>query len=488
MSLLCKEELSKWDKHFSESSYVSSYCFSSSDEKLYLQVVPLKQDIKDLCHLTRWFNHCTAIRPSPMAPSKAAMEKNHDATEEADDFVDPWTVTASSNKGIDYNKLIAKFGSSALTPDLITRLEAAIDKPAHHFLKRGIFFSHRELDRIVSLVERGKSFYLYTGRGPSSEAMHLGHLIPFMMTKWLQNAFDVPLVVQLTDDEKYLWKDFTLDQCHQMAYNNAKDIIAIGFDVSKTFIFSDVDYMTQCTEFYRNVLLVHKHVTYNQMRAIFGFDGSSNTGRIMFPPVQAVPAFSSTFPHIFGGRKDVPCLIPCAIDQDPYFRMTRDVAPRLGLQKPALLHSVFFPALQGAASKMSASDTNSSIFLTDTPAQIKKKINKYAFSGGRDTVEEHRAKGADVEVDVSCMYLRFFEEDDTEYTNIIDQYAKGELLTGEVKARLIAVLQKLVTDHQQRRKLVSDELLQQFMTPRPLNFRAGPPPQEKEIKSSKSAS
>ncbi|KAF2344763.1 hypothetical protein FHG87_024481 [Trinorchestia longiramus] len=85
------------------------------------------------------------------------------------------------------------------------------------------------------------------------------------------------------------------------------------------------------------------------------------------------------------------------------------------------------------------------------------------------------------------MYLRFFEEDDTEYTNIIDQYAKGELLTGEVKARLIAVLQKLVTDHQQRRKLVSDELLQQFMTPRLLNFRADPL-QEKEIKSSKSAS
>jgi hypothetical protein len=26
------------------------------------------------------------------------------------------------------------------------------------------------------------------------------------------------------------------------------------------------------------------------------------------------------FPHIFGNRKDVRCLIPCAIDQDPYFR------------------------------------------------------------------------------------------------------------------------------------------------------------------------
>ena len=67
----------------------------------------------------------------------------------------------------------------------------------------------------------------------------------------------------------------------------------------------------------------------------------------MFPAVQAAPSFSSSFPFIFGGKKDVTCLIPCAIDQDPYFRMTRDVAPVLKFKKPALLHSTFFPALQG---------------------------------------------------------------------------------------------------------------------------------------------
>ena len=54
--------------------------------------------------------------------------------------------------------------------------------------------------------------------------------------------------------------------------------------------------------------------------------------------------------------------------------MTRDVAPRLKFPKCALLHSVFFPALQGSQSKMSASDVTSSIFLTDTPAEIKEKV------------------------------------------------------------------------------------------------------------------
>jgi tryptophanyl-tRNA synthetase len=62
--------------------------------------------------------------------------------------------------------------------------------------------------------------------------------------------------------------------------------------------------------------------------------------------------------------------------QDPYFRMTRDVAPRLGFLKPALIHSKFFPALQGAGSKMSASDVTSSIFVTDTPKQIEDKVQR----------------------------------------------------------------------------------------------------------------
>jgi len=83
--------------------------------------------------------------------------------------------------------------------------------------------------------------------------------------------------------------------------------------------------------------------------------------------------------QIFGGRTDIPCLIPCAIDQDPYFRMTRDVAPRLGFLKPALIHSTFIPALHGAQSKMSGSDVTSSVYLTDTPKQIKTKINKSVF-------------------------------------------------------------------------------------------------------------
>merc|ERR1719391_1596136 len=211
----------------------------------------------------------------------------------------------------------------------------------------------------------------------------------------------------------------------KLAWENAKDIIALGFDVKKTFIFANATFMGQEPAFYQTICKIQKCVTYNQAKGIFGFDESCNIGKIAFPAIQAAPSFSSSFPFIFGENKTVPCLIPCAIDQDPYFRMTRDVAHRIGGLKPALLHSTFFPALQGAQTKMSASDPNSSIFLTDTPKEIKTKINKYAFSGGQATVEEHKEKGGDCDVDISFQYLRFFLEDDVKLEKIRADYSNG---------------------------------------------------------------
>jgi len=394
----------------------------------------------------------------------------HDHQHHQHDVVTPWTVASDSVTGIDYDKLILRFGSSKITDDLIARIEAITKQPVHHFFRRGIFFSHRDLNWILDLYEQKKPFYLYTGRGPSSEAMHLGHLIPFMVTKWMQDVFDVPLVIQMTDDEKFLWKDLTIEEANRLTYENAKDIIACGFDKEKTFIFSDLDYMGQCSEFYKNICRVQKCVTYNQVKGIFGFGDSDCIGKISFPAIQAAPSFSSTFPFIFNNRKDIPCIIPCAIDQDPYFRMTRDVAPRLNYNKPALCHSTFFPALQGAKSKMSASDPNSSIFLTDSAKQIKDKINKHAFSGGGRTLEEHKQFGGNCDIDVPFQYLKFFMPDDKRLEELRQGYTKGEILTGELKKELIGVLQELVAAHQERRKVVTADEVREFMKPRKLKY------------------
>uniref|UniRef100_A0A1B0ALH1 Tryptophanyl-tRNA synthetase n=1 Tax=Glossina palpalis gambiensis TaxID=67801 RepID=A0A1B0ALH1_9MUSC len=108
-----------------------------------------------------------------------------------------------------------------------------------------------------------------------------------------------------------------------------------------------------------------------------------------FMTAQAAPAISSTFPFLFGNKK-VHCLVPCAIDQDPYFRRTGHISPRLGYPKGALIILVFSRLYKVPTQKC---PQNSAIFLIDASEQIKNKINNYAFSGGRDTIEEHRAMG-----------------------------------------------------------------------------------------------
>jgi len=379
-------------------------------------------------------------------------------------------VASTSDTGVDYDKLIKRFGSSKIDDALIERLEKAIGQPVHHFIRRGIFFSHRDLHTILKLKEDGKKFYLYTGRGPSSGSLHLGHLVPFIVTKWLQEDFNVPLVIQLTDDEKTIWKNLPVEESMKLARENAKDIIAIGFDLTKTFIFSNFDFIgKKCPAMLQNMIRIQKCVTVNQVKGIFGFDDSSPIGKVCFPPTQAAPCFSSSFPFIFGKSK-VACLIPCAIDQDPYFRMTRDVAPKLGFPKPALLHSTFFPALQGAKTKMSASDFNSAVFLTDAPQDIESKINNHAVSGGQPTVEEHRAKGGNSDIDVSYQLLKFFLANDAELERIRMGYSQGELLDSDIKKLAIETLQPIVAEHQQKRKLVTEEVLDSFLAIRALKF------------------
>ncbi|MCX6707586.1 MAG: tryptophan--tRNA ligase, partial [Candidatus Woesearchaeota archaeon] len=140
------------------------------------------------------------------------------------------------------------------------------------------------------------------------------------------------------------------------------------------------------------------------------------------------------------------------LDQDPHFRVARDVMAKLGYYKPAIMHCRFLPGLLGPGGKMSASEAETAIFTTDSPETVKKKIMRYAFSGGRDTIEEHRKKGGNPDIDVSYQWLTFFEEDDKKLQKIHDDYKSGKMLTGELKQILIDKINTFLKEHQKKRE------------------------------------
>jgi tryptophanyl-tRNA synthetase len=85
---------------------------------------------------------------------------------------------------VDYEKLTREFGATPINAALLERFEKVTGHRPHRFMRRGIVFSHRDLSKILDRHEKGEPFFLYTGRGPSSDSMHVGHTVPFEFTKY----------------------------------------------------------------------------------------------------------------------------------------------------------------------------------------------------------------------------------------------------------------------------------------------------------------
>jgi len=357
--------------------------------------------------------------------------------------VTPWEVSGA----IDYDKLVRQFGTNRIDNKLKDRMKRMCGGKLHQMLEREFVFSHRDLGSVLDDYEKGNGFFLYTGRGPS-KAMHIGHLIPLVFTKWLQDRFDVNLYIEITDDEKFLYRrEYEWGDVQKNARENILDIIAVGFNPNKTFIFKDSEYVKNV---YPLLMKTARKITNSTVKAVFGFEDSTNIGLSFYPAYQIVPTF-------FEKKR---CLIPCAIDQDPYWRVQRDVAESLGYYKTAAIHSKFLPPLQGVSGKMSSSaGIETAILLTDDEKTVKNKINKYAFSGGRATVEEHRKLGGDTDIDVPYQWLSvLFEPDDQKLKQVENEYKTGKMLTGEMKLLLIEKINLFLKEHREKRKRAEMEI------------------------------
>lgn len=415
-----------------------------------------------------------------------------DGEADSEDIITPWKVAAKGPRGISYDRVLRQFKAERMDEHVVERLQSLVARstradasaaveshsaaPLHHFFTRSIVFSHRDFLKALDDIERtqqpGKhAAYLYTGRGPSASSMHIGHVLPFLLTKYLQDTFNLPLVIQITDDEKYLFRDvpFSGPRAEELIRSNIKDIIAFGFNPRTTFIFRNSEYMG---EMYPTVLPLLHSFTASTIKNTLGLQDCDNVGKFAFPAVQAAPCFASTFQRVLQ-HNDTPlrCIIPCAIDQDPFFVLTRAAAARMKQLPPALLHTKFLPALKGLEHKMSSSSAEHGVVsLHDTDQQVRKKMRR-AFSGGRGTLEEMKVHGADLEVDVAYQYLHFFCPDDDVLRSVAEKYRSGAMNSGEVKDLAAEViLQNVLRDWRDRRAKITDDDVVHFCSIRNILF------------------
>jgi len=211
--------------------------------------------------------------------------------------------------------------------------------------------------------------------------------------------------------------------------------------------------------YYRLQNLLAKHVTFNEFKGAYG---DVTPGKMLASLLQASDMLHPQLKEFEG--KPLPIVVPVGIDQDPHLRLARDISKRVkeyNFIQLSSTYNVFMPSLSGG--KMSSSDQNSFISLIDTPNEVENKIKRYAFSGGQQTLEEHKKLGGNPDIDVSFQYLKMlFEEDDKKLEKIYNNYKSGKMTTGELKDYTIKKINSFLKTHQVNRKK-ADKLVDKFI-------------------------
>jgi len=260
------------------------------------------------------------------------------------------------------------------------------------------------------------------------------------------------IYIAIADVEAYNARGQSLEESRKIAIDQyLTNYIALGLKPKNCEIYFQSDRNEdgkKASAYYRLQNLFSKHSTFNEFKGVYG---DISPGKMVSALLQASDMYH---PQLKEFESKIPTFIPVGIDQDPHIRIARDMGRRIksfDFTPISSTYHLFAPGLGGG--KMSSSDNNSYIALTDSLKEVERKIKKYAFSGGRETLEEHRKKGGNPDVDVSFQYLKmFFEEDDKKLKQLEEDYRSGKLLTGELKQYLINKINKFLANHQKKRE------------------------------------
>ena len=315
----------------------------------------------------------------------------------------------------DNRKLVSEFNAKPIG--------TVRELPRFYTFENNLIHSHRDFDIFFKRLRSGERSAIVSGLNASGQ-LHLGHKVVFDTNLLFQKEYGVHVFIPISDDESYVSKKVaTQEDALKNAMALAREMLAYGFDPKKTHIIIDQVY----TNIYNLAIKLSRHITMSEIKAIYGYKNEENVGLHFYPTIQSAHVLLPQ--HLFGIRN---VLVPIGPDEDAHLRAARDIASRTGMEKPAVLHTIFLPGVDNA--KMSKSKNNAIFYNDDEKTITKKRMN--AFSGGRSTIEEHRRLGGNPDVDVSYIYLRSYFLNRRESEALAKEYRDGKLLSGELKKML----------------------------------------------------
>jgi len=307
-------------------------------------------------------------------------------------------------------KLLKEFGLELIKPEYF---------PApHKFVRRGIFIAVRGLEEFIKMMRSGE-FYILTGIMPSYKLIHLGTYAVVESVKYFQSLSRVTIIA-IADIESLATRSISLDVAREYAEQyHIPTYLALGLNPDKTFFY----YQSENPDILKIAGDVSGETTLNEMRAIYG---DVDPSRIVSSLIQVGDIL---FPQFY---KPMNGLVPIGLDQDPHMRLCRDYVRRTRhffFDQVSSIYIRLIPGLDGSE-KMSKSDPENSIFLP--------------------TVEEHRRRGGNLDIDVPFRILTYILDDDKLLQEIAEKYRSGEMLSGELKKIAFEVLWDFMKDFKEK--------------------------------------
>jgi tryptophanyl-tRNA synthetase len=357
-------------------------------------------------------------------------------------LIDPW-----SSAIIDYEKLTQQFGIKSFE-----EFKKEIENP-HILMKRGIIFGHRDYGRIAKAMREGKEFAVVSGMMPSGK-MHIGHKMIVDQLIWYQKE-RADIYIPIADMEAYSARGIDFEESRRLAIEEyITNYLALGLDFEKENISIYLQSENRIVGDLAYILA--KRVNFNEMKAIYGFSGSTNLAHMYVPLIQVADILHPQIKEC-GGPK--PTVVPVGPDQDPHIRLTRDIAERFKNKykfiAPSSTYHRFITGLTGG--KMSSSKPKTAIFLSDSPKTAEKKV-KSAKSGGMESLEEQqKLGGVPEECTVYELLLYHLVESDKDLEELYHDCKNGNIMCGECKMKAAAMMRKFFDSFSKKREKAKEE-------------------------------
>lgn len=257
-----------------------------------------------------------------------------------------------------------------------------------------------------------EKYYLYTGRGPSMGSFHIGHLLGLEFILEFQKYIKNKIYFMISDDEKIFRDKISDIEMKSNVTNTIDQLSKIGFNSSNTNI--NVNSYGLSAEQYQLVIKLMSLTTLNKLEHIFG--KKDNVGEYFYVFIQMMPCFI---------EKDKQCIIIAGKDQDPFFRLARELAKRLGVQSPIIIYTKNVPGLDGSDKMSTSVITSNPIFMSDSEIIIKNKVNLIKKVGA-GTLDELFDSGANLELDVPFKLIELFDKNESNVKLIKKYYEKAQ--------------------------------------------------------------